>query len=339
MPSRAQVRWAKFRTTAVSLVALLILGVLVYLLTGGTLLQPKAVIYMYIPDATGLGPGSPVRVDGIGVGKVQMVALSGLREPSRVVKVTMEVARQSLSSIPVDSYAQLSTDSLIGDKFVDVSSGTSSGRLRPGEELTYKEQIDMLKSVDMQQLEKNLQAMDVMLTGIEQGTSRVGQFVVGEGMYRNILKRVGEFERSLRQAVSTTSRVGQALYTDARLRQIRDPLVQLDGSLARVQSGQGDAGRFLRDPAQYEKLRADVQGLRRAVAEIRSREFLQSDRQYADWNRTVDAMIHTVDAIKAGSLFGEPVTHDGLNGLLREMRNTVRDFREDPRKYLRLKVF
>ena len=154
-----------------------------------------------------------------------------------------------------------------------------------------------------------------------------------------MVRRVSEFERSLHEAVSTTTRVGQALYTDTRLRQIRDPLVQLDGSLARVQSGQGATGQFLRDPAQYEKLRADVQDLRRAVAEIRLREFVQSDRQYADWNRTVDAMIQTVDAIKAGSLFGEPVTHDGLNGLLREMRNTVRDFREDPRKYLRLKVF
>jgi phospholipid/cholesterol/gamma-HCH transport system substrate-binding protein len=339
MPSRAQVRWAKFRTSAVSVVALLILGVLFSLLTGGTLLQPKATIHMYIPDATGLGEGSPVRVDGIAVGKVQTVVLSGIREPNRVVKVSMEVMRQNLSAIPVDSYAQLSTETLIGDKFVDITSGTSPNRLEAGGELTFKEQIDMLKSLDMTQLEKNLQAMDVMLTGIEQGTTRVGQFIIGEGMYRDLLRRISEFERSLHGAVSTTSRIGQVLYSDARLREFRRPLVELDRSLAMIQSGQGTAGRWLRDPAPYAKLHADVQEFRRAIEGIRSSEFMQSDRQYTDWNSTLDRLIRTVDELQSGPLFGEPAGHDGLKGMLNEIRETVRDFREDPRKYMRLKVF
>jgi phospholipid/cholesterol/gamma-HCH transport system substrate-binding protein len=339
MPSRAQVRWAKFRSSAVSLVALLIMGVLFYLLTGGTLLQPKTTIYMYIPDATGLGEGSPVRADGIGVGKVKTVLLSGLTEPNRVVKVTMELTRQNLANISVDSYAQLSTDSLIGDKFVDITSGVSTSRLQPGAELTFKEQVDMLKSFDMQQLEKNLQAMDKLLTGIEQGESRVGQFIVGEGMYRNILVRVAELEQSLRQAVDTTSRMGQMLYSDTELRRIREPLAQLDQSLALIQSGQGSTGRFLRDPAQYAKLRADFDDVRRAVADVRSREFFQSDRQYQEWNRTIDGIIRAVDRMQSGPLLSGHGTHESLRGMLLELRKSVRDFQEDPRKYLRIKLF
>ena len=86
MPSPEQVNWAKFRASAVILAALMILGTLVYLLTGGTFLEPKAQIYLYLPDATGVAPGSPVRVDGISVGKVSLVELSGSNEPNRVVK-------------------------------------------------------------------------------------------------------------------------------------------------------------------------------------------------------------------------------------------------------------
>jgi phospholipid/cholesterol/gamma-HCH transport system substrate-binding protein len=322
-----------------STVALLILGVLFYLLTGGTLLQPKTAIYMYIPDATGLGEGSPVRVDGIGVGKVQTVVLSGFPEPNRVVKVTMELTRDSLSAISLDSYAQLSTDTLIGDKFVDITSGTSANRLAPGGELTYKEQIDMLKSIDMRQLEKNMQAMDATLTAIEQGSNRVGQFIVGDGMYRDLLQKVTEFEKSLHDAVDVTSRMGQALYTDVRLRQIREPLVQLDRDLARVQSGQTDVGTFLRDPAQYAKLRADLTDFRNTIAGIGSGEFIQSDRQYVAWNRSLDAIIRAVDQVQAGPLFSGPTDHEGLAGMLEELRKSVHDFREDPRKYMRLKIF
>src|ERR1035438_7227902 len=121
MPSPQQVNWAKFRSSAVILAALLILGTLAFLLTGGTLLEPKVQIYLYLADATGVSPGSPVRVDGIGVGKVTLVELSGSNEPLRVVKVTMTVGRDRLRSISQDSTAQTTSDTIIGDKFVDVT--------------------------------------------------------------------------------------------------------------------------------------------------------------------------------------------------------------------------
>src|ERR1041385_7674531 len=123
MPSAARVGWAKFRVFFVVVVALIILGTLAYLLTGGTILSEKTTLYLYIPDATGLGDGSPVRVNGIGVGTVDTVELSGSAQPNRVVKVSLRLERAKLSSIPVDSYAQLSTETLIGDKYVDITSG------------------------------------------------------------------------------------------------------------------------------------------------------------------------------------------------------------------------
>src|ERR1035437_7662701 len=119
MPSAQQVNWAKFRASAVILAALLILGTVAVLLTGGTLLEPKVQIYLYLPDATGVAPGSPVRVDGIGVGKVSLVELSGSNEPNRVIKVTMSVGRDRLRSITDDSTFETTSDTIVGDKFVD----------------------------------------------------------------------------------------------------------------------------------------------------------------------------------------------------------------------------
>src|SRR5664279_2263790 len=47
MPSARRVNWAKFRVSAVCLVAILILVTLIYLLTGGSLLQPKATVHIH----------------------------------------------------------------------------------------------------------------------------------------------------------------------------------------------------------------------------------------------------------------------------------------------------
>jgi len=62
MPSAKLVNWAKFRVLAVAVAAMLILGTISYLLTGGSVLEPKITLYLYMDDATGLAPGSPVRV-------------------------------------------------------------------------------------------------------------------------------------------------------------------------------------------------------------------------------------------------------------------------------------
>ena len=97
MPSARRVSWAKFRVSAVCFVALLILGILFWLLAAGSLLQPKANIYLYVPDATGLTKDSPVRVDGIGVGKVAAVEILDRPSGNRIIRVTIRVVRERLA--------------------------------------------------------------------------------------------------------------------------------------------------------------------------------------------------------------------------------------------------
>src|ERR1039458_2184529 len=149
MPSARQVNWAKFRVAVVSLAALAILAVLAYLLAGGLLFQAKTNLYLYLPDATGLGSGAPVRVDGIPVGKVRSVSLSGSNDPNRVIKVTIKAESDRLARIPADSLLQLSPDTLVGDMFVDITSGKSARSLEPNGEIAYKPSIGSLNSLDL----------------------------------------------------------------------------------------------------------------------------------------------------------------------------------------------
>src|SRR5689334_340681 len=110
MPSQERVSWAKFRVAALAVAALAILSVIFYLLTGGTLFQEKVTLYLFVPDATGITRNSPVRVDGISVGKVTAVDLAATGDPKRVIKLTLQIERERLSSITADSSAQLSAD-------------------------------------------------------------------------------------------------------------------------------------------------------------------------------------------------------------------------------------
>lgn len=323
----------------VCLVATLILLTLFYLLTGGTLFQPKATLYMYVPDATGLSSASPVRVDGIGVGKVTSVVLTRSNEKSRVVKITITVERERLASIPIDSFVQLSTDTLIGDKFVDITSGKQSAHISANAELTYKDSPELMKSLDLSQFQAQLRVMDATLTDIEQGKGLVGQFVIGEGVYDTLLKKIGEFHNEIKAAADANSSLGQMFYSDDLYKKIGEPVAELDRSLALIQSGQGSAGQLFRDTAQYQQLRTTAQDLLHSLTALRSEEFLQSDSLYTDWNQMVGSLIHSVDQMNANPLLTRSDTYEGLNGMTSQLRDTVREFREHPGKFLRLKVF
>src|SRR5579862_9145815 len=177
MPSPRQVNWAKFRVTVTTVAALAILFVLVYLLTGGTLFRQKTVLLLYLPEAFGVDTETLVRVNGVDVGKVSAVGLSGLNDPNRVIKLTMRVPVDYLTDIPVDSFAQLSLDNPLGQYYVDITRGTSSRRVQPGAEIALKPQPELFKTVDIMQLEQRLRVIDALMTEIEQGRNGLGRLL------------------------------------------------------------------------------------------------------------------------------------------------------------------
>jgi phospholipid/cholesterol/gamma-HCH transport system substrate-binding protein len=339
MPSARQINWAKTRVTLVSLAAIAVLGELAYLLTGGSIFERESVVYLYIPDGTGLIAGAPMRVDGVPVGKVASVDLTGSNTPARVIRVAIEVERERLPRIPADSLAELSPDSLVGDMFVDVTGGRSSAPLRPGGEIQFKPQVDFVKTVDLTQFDQVLRDIDAALTDIEQGKSRVGQFVTGEAVYDDILKRVMEAQRGLRAATTATTEIGKAIETDEFYRKVSGPLADLEQSLERLQAARTGAGRLLNDPALYEQLRKSASDLRASIKELRASDFLASEAAYSAWNSRLQKLIDGVDRANSSSLFADSQWYERMDAAVRQFHDGLKNFREDPRKYLQMKVF
>lgn len=334
MPSAQRVSWAKTRVTVVSVVAVLILLTLVYLLSGQTIFHDRVELYVFVPDATGINIDSPVEVDGIPAGAVESVALTGSNQPDRVVKLTLEVLRERLSSITQDSYVQITAESLVGDKLLAITSGTNPAPVRPGSELRYRPQSELMKRLDLNQFEDQLRSVNAMLDDIEGGKSALSQFVLGDQMYRDVRRRVGEVETAFREAAHTTSDIGSALYTDRLYRDIRQPIATLDDALARLQSGQGEAGHLLRDPAQYESLRGEIADLRKSIADLRGDDLMKSAEAYTGWNRGIAALMRGVDDLNRDPLFNTSDIYDSLSGAANELRQSVHDFQQNPKKYL-----
>ena len=322
-----------------AVVAVAILSVVVYLLTGGTLLQQKTTLYLYMPDATGIEPGTAVRVNGTSVGKVGTVEFSGSSEPTRVIRLTLSVERAHLPDIPGDSSAQIGSEGALGDRYIDISQGKARARILPGGEIQFRAQPELLKTLDVQQFAQQLRSVDATLTDIEQGRGQVGELVTGTAAYSDLRQGLEKADRGFREATSATGAVGRLLTTDQDYRQVSVPLAELDDRLGRIQAGQGQLGRLLREDGQYVSFRDQAASLRKSTADFRAQQFLTSDDLYVGWNKTVSSLIEQVDALNTSPLFSTSRDYDNLAGAAREMRDAVRDFRRNPKKYLRIQLF
>ena len=124
MPDPGKVRWSKLKVGIVGSLAFIILFVLVFLLTSAKgIFRQYATLRTYMDDASGLGNGTAVRLNGITVGFLDKLQLTGSRDPKRTVEFVMKVQASFLPQIPVDSHVGVAAANLLGDKFLNITKG------------------------------------------------------------------------------------------------------------------------------------------------------------------------------------------------------------------------
>ena len=79
----------------------MILALLILLLTGSRgIFEHNEILRTYLDDAAGIAESTPVRLNGILVGAVQGVRLSGSKDPKRAVEFTMAIQEKFMKEIP-----------------------------------------------------------------------------------------------------------------------------------------------------------------------------------------------------------------------------------------------
>jgi len=337
-----------------AIAAMVILAVLIFLMTGQkALFVREAIIYTYMDDSAALATGAPVRLNGILIGNVKRVELSGSLEPNRVVRVTMAVPLQRLNDIPVDSVAAISAENVLGTKYINIKMGTSPQRIRPGGEL---------RSLDVREFEEVVQAsynviaslnsilkrVDAIVSQVELGKGSIGKFLVDEELYRRVLTTVSEAQKVVTRINSGQGTLGRLLQDEKLYDQLNASLGRLDAILEDVQQGQGTAGKLLRDPSLYNEARATIAEVRRTIEELNAGKgtagrLLTDDALY----RRLDNLVARADELMerlstgqgtVGQLLVNPQLYESLNGVTGELRGLIKDIRAEPRKYLRIKL-
>ena len=113
-----------FRLGVFVVVALLILAAGVFSVgSGDNLLRPSYTVKAEFPNVAGLIEGADVRVGGIRQGSVRHLVLP--TSPKGKVVVTMDLDARTRQIVKRDSVAMINSEGLLGDKYVEISFGSS----------------------------------------------------------------------------------------------------------------------------------------------------------------------------------------------------------------------
>ena len=354
MPSAKKVRWAQLKVGIMSAFALILVAVLIFLMTGErSFFASQATVYTFLDDSYAITPGAPVRLNGILIGKIANVGLSGEMAPNRIIKVSMEINREMLTAIPDDSRAAVSAENVLGSKYINIKIGRSATKLRPEGELPSLDTREFDEVVAsgydvMTSLRGILTRVDAIIGQVESGQGSIGMLISDEELYNNLNGTVVEarkFTQALNEGGGT---VGRLLHDPSVYDRIDGTLARFDQIVEDLQNGQGTAGKLLRDPAVFDEARDAVAQLKQMLADLNAGKgtagkLLKDEELHNKIAKVVDDLDTTMTKINTGEgtlgqLLVNPQLYESLNGASYEMHELMKDFRANPKKFLRIKL-
>lgn len=354
MPSAKKVRWAQLKVGVMTISALVLVGILVFLMTGDQqFFAERAMIYTYLDDSAAITPGSPVRLNGILIGKIRRVGLSGENKPNRIIRVEMDVDAEMLASIPADSVAAVASENVLGSKYINIKRGQGKIPVEDGGEivsLDTREFDEVVASgyATLTSLQGILRRVEDIVAEIEVGRGSIGKLLVDDELYNHLTATVVEAHKVTAALNEGEGTIGKLLYDDELYENLRSAMARIDNIIEGIESGQGTVGMLLKDPAVYEEARDTVAELKQLVADLNAGKgtagkLLKDEELHQQIASVVARLDTTMEKINTGEgtlgqLVVNPQLFESLNGATVEMHQFMKDFRANPKKFLRIKL-
>jgi phospholipid/cholesterol/gamma-HCH transport system substrate-binding protein len=351
MAQRRQLTWTELRVGLFVLVALFVLGVGIFYVTGPGFLGPKYRLRTYFPEVAGVSNGAPVRLDGVEIGNVEAIRMvprvqGKAPDKSRNIEVVMKLDKRFQDDILTDSTATLVTEGLLGNRYVNIARGFTGIPLKENQEVAgtaEKSLSDVMAS--MQGLTVDIHGL---VTSIQEGKGTIGKLMTDDEAYKHLNSLLAHTDQVVTAVQKGQGTLGKLVASDELYGKVNSTLDNMNGVVTDVRSQRGTIGKLLYDPSLYDEARKALTNGNAVISDVRAGKgslgkLANDDELY---NKLKDTSANLASATAklndntttAGKLFSDPKLYDNLTGLTGDMRLLIGDFRQNPKKFLRIKV-
>jgi phospholipid/cholesterol/gamma-HCH transport system substrate-binding protein len=356
----AQLRVGILVVATITILIIFILGV-----SGGIpIFQHNAIYRTRFSAAEGLKKGDEVRLVGKLIGKVDSVEFGGIpaSKDEKPIVITMVVdAKEADGRIRRDSMAVLAQQGFLGDRVIDITAGTRSAEPIPdGGEIPSADQAGLAQVfagandilVQFNTVGKQLQEL---MDNINQGKGTIGKLLHDDAFYVNLNRTILEFQdigARVNRGDGTLSRLlnDPQLYDD-----LRGTANNVQAIVADIRGGKGTLGKLINDEQFYKqandvlaKFNSTTEKLDKIAGDIEAGrgtlgKFLKDEKLHDDAQAAVASLRDISDRLdkgegSAGKLLRDDKLYENLNQTSAELAKFMYDFRQNPKKFLHIKL-
>jgi phospholipid/cholesterol/gamma-HCH transport system substrate-binding protein len=343
MPRTRSLAWAELKIGLVSLFAVAMAALLIFLLSGeGGFFWQRYGIKTVFANVAGLKAGAPVRLAGVEIGSVKEVQFTGDR-----VEVLMEVSKKSAPRITSSSAASLGSVSLLGESAVDI---TASSQGTPVPEWGYVRSGPSAGSLTdvAEKASAGIDQLNGLIGDIRSGKGTVGKLFVDDSLHRELDSLLGAYEQLARNLNNSNGSIGRLTKDPTLARSLEGSMQNLEAVTGRIRAGEGSLGKLLTDDAMAKNLTSLTANLDTVTGRMKNGEGtvgkLFTEKELYD---RLNSMSDRFDKVAAslqqkegtmGLLLHDKAMYEKFNGTLDEARSLIAAIKADPKKYLNIRV-
>jgi phospholipid/cholesterol/gamma-HCH transport system substrate-binding protein len=344
MPRTRSLAWSELKIGVLTISALVIAAVTIFLLTGGRgFFWQRYELKTRFDNVAGLKSGSPVRVAGVEVGSVTSVDTF----VGDQVDVTIQVNKAMRERITTGSTASLGSVSLLGESAVDI---TPSSRGMPIPDWGYvpaghaKGQLSDVA----EQASQGVGQITALVADIRNGKGTVGKLMTDDRLYNELEAFVASADGLTRGIRDGQGTLGKLVKDPATANALQASLTNIERMTEQINAGKGSLGKLMTDDAFATSLNSATSNLQTLTGKLNRGEGtmgkLMTDQEL--YNR-LDSLTGRFDDIlaklndgqgTAGQLLKDKQLYENMNGVMTEFKNLLAAIEKDPKRYLNVRV-
>ncbi len=310
-----------------------------------TFLRNESDLSTLIDDSAGIAPSSPVMLNGIDVGHVVRVVLSGSQDPNKTVRITMRFPRRVLTGIPRDSTAAITSSNVLGDKYVNISRGRDPKHVEPGAEILSSPTQDISTALTranapLNQVSQILAHIDKILAYVDTQQGTLGKLLNNPSFQQHLTTVSGDQTQLMKNVNNGRGLLVRFHEISA---EVQKPMARLNAIQTDFRQGSGSAGKFLNDPS-APTLSAEGHSAMTEAQQLMT-DFNAGNRttdlmdRIQKLNGKLDDTLARIDSGQGtlGQLLVNPQLRDSLQRVNRELKRLTADFSKHPTRFVQLR--
>lgn len=320
-------RWRDLSTGILFLGGLLLVGTLGLIINRNSdLFESPRTVKIFLDDIRGLSSGNMVTIAGLKVGTVSDLEFTR-RNDTTGVTVELAIRPEHFSMISSDAVVSVRSMGMLGDKFLEIQSGTSGEAVADGGYLAagFEPGIEDLTATAIRTMGRVDQLTGELVETTERinnGKGTLGRLIASDELADRLLGTVDGF-RDIATQVSSGKGLLARLMNDEQMSLQMTTMMQnvtsmtttVNGLATSLKDGKGSLGRMMSDETFY----TNVTGL----------------------TRRADSILTLLNDPKGtlGRLAQDPVVYDNLNRSILSIDSLITDLRANPGRYVKLSLF